>query len=71
MSEPELPQVGTRDFFADAMDLLQDSDTPHVLVVGYHGFPFKYTSANVTKESISWFRREINAYLDDLERRSE
>jgi len=62
------PVQGSCDFFYEASELLRESDTPHVLLAGLSGHSFKLTSWNITRESLPWFKREMEAFLERLER---
>jgi hypothetical protein len=69
MSDEGPPQVGTRDFFHEASELLQKSDTPHLLICAFDRSPLVYRSVNITQlEGVDWFRRAANILLDDVEK---
>lgn len=59
---------GSCDFFYQAAELLQESDTPHILLAGLSGHAFRLTSQNVTRESLPWFKAEMLDYFEQLER---
>ncbi len=66
MSDKEPPSQGSRDFFHEASHLLDESDTPHILICGYNKGRFAYRSCNVSPESINWFEKECVGYIADL-----
>ena len=64
----DVSHVGTRDFFYDAADALQNSDTPHVILCGFDGSRFRYSSVNISsKVGLRWFKDGLNKLLDEME----
>ena len=64
----ELPTVGSRDFYADASEALQKSDTPQILICGYTGCSLVYESFNIgNKSSARWFLKQAVKTFKRLE----